>query len=338
MSEQFINLPIEEKSLILRQAEAQLDKSAFILEKDVWLCWAMQKLFEMPHAMSFKGGTSLSKIYNLISRFSEDLDITIDYKNFSSELTLEKLSKSALKKESEKLKIALINHVNVEILPHLQASIENDNLQNELTLTISENGENVWVNYKSALATPGPYIDSAILIEFGARNSTLPNEQQFLKTEVESIFPDLHFPSSRISVLSPIRTFWEKATLIHVECNRRRLQDSPARLSRHWYDLYMLSNSWVGEQALSSFEVFIDVIQHKTAFYNSSYANYDQCQKGQLKLIPVASEIEGLKTDYKNMIDNGMFETTPPLFDEIITLLDELEENFNKIIRAQLLK
>lgn len=128
-----------------------------------------------------------------------------------------------------------------------------------------------------------------------------------------------------------MRTFWEKATLIHVECHRERLLNTPERLSRHWYDLFMLNNSWVGEQALSTNEILKSVIEHKKAFFNASYANYDDCLSGKFRLIPGEPYVVNLEKDFMQMIEAGMFHEHPPKFDKITEGLKILERAINKI-------
>ena len=136
-------------------------------------------------------------------------------------------------------------------------------------------------------------------------------------------------PKPIVNTLSPVKTFFEKATLIHVECHRDRMIQTPERLSRHWYDLFMLNNSWVGEKALNHPEILRSVIEHKKAFFNSSYANYDDCLIGKFCLIPHDGYLKSLGQDYTKMINAGMFHESPPKFDVLIKGISELEKNFN---------
>ncbi len=169
-------------------------------------------------------------------------------------------------------------------------------------------------------------------LEFGIRNEIEPREKHrispYLSTAIETSFT---FPKPEIDALSPIRTFWEKATLIHVEYHRNKLSQSPDRLSRHWYDLFILLNSWVGKEILTDQTVLHRVIRHKKAFYNSSYANYDDCLLGNFHLIPRGESLNGLESDYAQMSEAGMFIETPPKFTEIIQRLTEFEEQLNTI-------
>ena len=173
-----------------------------------------------------------------------------------------------------------------------------------------------------------------MFIEFGVRNSTEPCEKYPLKTYLGDVIAnDLGLPNPIVNTLSPIRTFFEKATLIHVECHRDSTKPTPDRFSRHWYDLYILSNSFVGKEALSNFEILRSVVEHKKAFWNYSFVSYDDCLSGKLRLIPNQNYLNGLEKDYKQMINAGMFNETPPLFSDIIKHLSELEDEINKKIK-----
>ncbi|WP_409523201.1 nucleotidyl transferase AbiEii/AbiGii toxin family protein [Nitrincola sp. MINF-07-Sa-05] len=130
-------------------------------------------------------------------------------------------------------------------------------------------------------------------------------------------------------MLSPERTFWEKATLIHVECNRGLLKENAKRLSRHWYDLVMLSQHTSGQTAIQNRALFEDVVRHKKVFFKSSYANYDACLKNQLRLLPEKETLNGLRIDYEKMISAGMMYQTPPTFEEIVNSIRHLEQDIN---------
>lgn len=197
-------------------------------------------------------------------------------------------------------------------------------------LTLSEDGEQLRFYYPSAVNSTPNYLRDHVLIEFGMRNSTEPYEQRTITPYLNSIEHTITLPSPIIRTLSPVRTFWEKATLIHVECHRGRLVQSPERLSRHWYDLYKLYHSHVGKNALKNLEVLDNVIIFKKAFFNASYANYDACLEGALRLIPDAESLKTLKADFNKMIIAGMFYKKPPAFGEIIDSLLELEQMINE--------
>lgn len=333
MTDNFFDLSKKQQTEIIEATSNQLSLSTAVIEKDLWVCWTLEKLFELPITMAFKGGTSLSKCYNLIQRFSEDIDITLDYHYFLPQIDIKNQSKSALKRISEQLKQQVIEQVRTTIYPHLYKCLQIQNIQNESTLQINEEGDQIYFYYPST--TKDKYLKDHVLIEFGGRNSTKPNETIKIETFISSLTNKLNLPSPEISVLSPIRTFWEKATLIHVECHRGRLNLYSNRLSRHWYDLAMLTINKLDDKALNDKVTFGDVMQHKIAFYNASYANYDKCLEGRFKLLPSNEEISALQSDYKLMIDSGMFSIEPISFDKIIKIILELQSKINNLYSTQ---
>jgi hypothetical protein len=292
MPESFLHLDAQEQSQIYRALAPQLARSPVVLEKDVWVCWMLQTLFTMPGRlpMAFKGGTSLSKVFGVIARFSEDVDITLDYRGLDSSFDpfAEGVSKTRLKKFSEDLKSFVRDHAYDVVAPHIQKTLvaEFDSNAAAFRLELSGYGEQMRLHYPSVLETPGDYVGNSVLIEFGGRNITEPNAEHNVEPDIAPHVTGLAFPLSTVSVLSPARTFWEKATLMHVECQRNEFRASAERLSRHWYDLAMLAERDHGQAAIEDRALLEDVVKHKKVFYNASYANYDACLTGQLRLIP----------------------------------------------------
>lgn len=216
-------------------------------------------------------------------------------------------------------------------MPFLAECIKRDFPNEIFNLELSKDGEKLRVHYPTLFEPGDGYLQTNVLIEFGGCNSIRPNNMHSIKTLLSEEANDLILPVAQVKVLSPTRTFWEKATLIHVECHRGRLNNRTARLSRHWYDLAKLSQSWVEETAISDRILLEDVILHKKAFFNASYANYDLCLDGQFRLVPNDDEIANLKADYVEMQNAGMFSQKPQSFDELIVVLKNLEIKINTI-------
>jgi predicted nucleotidyltransferase component of viral defense system len=81
MMDSFLKQPVQRQRVIYEEAGRRLGLSAGSVEKDLWVCWTLRALFRLPASgpqLTFKGGTSLSKGWNLIDRFSEDIDIVIN--------------------------------------------------------------------------------------------------------------------------------------------------------------------------------------------------------------------------------------------------------------------
>jgi hypothetical protein len=329
MAEEFLKFSREKKRAILKGAEPSLGIKPYFLEKDIWICWALNELFTLPEKMAFKGGTSLSKCFGLIDRFSEDVDVTIDYREFMPDLDILKESKNALKNKREKLKEEINDYVVKTIIPMFEKAFA-EQFSNEQLNYKFEAGERLYIYYPSVFErNADDYVKDNVLIEFGGTNKTEPSEESIVKPYLN--IDGLIVPIAKVSVYSPARTFWEKVTLIHVECHRRRLTGAPERLSRHWYDLAKLSQSWVKANALQNKALLNDVLTVKKAFFNAGYANYDKCEKKDFLLIPNIEEIAKLKSDYAMMIESGMFLNEPVAFDDVIEELKSLQVVINKI-------
>jgi hypothetical protein len=281
--------------------------------------------------MAFKGGTSLSKVFDAIARFSEDVDITLDYRGLDSSFDpfASGVSNSQLRKFSDSLKSFVREHAHGVVVPHFQEMLAAEFGVDHGRVEISDDGEQLRVHYPTVLDTAGNYVGNSVLIEFGGRNITEPNEEHVVQPDIAEYVPALEFPSLQVSVLSPARTFWEKATLMHVECQRNEFRASAERLSRHWYDLAMLADLPHGQAAVDDRALLADVVKHKKVFYNASYANYDACLVGQLRLIPEDAALAALGDDFQRMIGAGMFIGEPPAFDAIVDRLRALETAIN---------
>lgn len=329
----FLLLPADERSRILRAISTETGRTTTVLEKDIWVCWVLQQLFTLPNKlpMAFKGGTSLSKVFQAISRFSEDVDITLDYRGLNASLDPfeEGLSGRQLRKISDELKAHVKHYVHSVIAPYFTNRLEEQFPTESWRIELDDDGEQLRIHYPGALKSADGYISNSILLEFGGRNTTTPNEEHEVSSDIATFLPNLSFPTAIVNVLSPERTFWEKATLIHVECNRSEFRESAERLSRHWYDLFMLMQYEVGEKAIKNRVLLADVIKHKKVFYNASYANYDDCLTGKLRLVPDKAIISALLNDFDKMVRSGMFAKSPPSFDDILHKLQELETIMN---------
>ena len=328
MPEAFLQLSPEEQANILQTCAGKLGRRAEHLEKDVWICWVLQGLFTMPGRlpMAFKGGTSLSKVYGAIRRFSEDVDVTVDYKSLDQSIDPfdAKTSRTAKEKFTELLRTKLADHTKNVIRPHFENLVAQLAEKPPKPIIISEDGEKLFIPYPSRFGA-----DESVFLEFGGRNVIAPGEEYPLKPYIAAEIPQLQFPEATVRVLSASRTFWEKATLIHVACNRSDPKLDADRQSRHWHDLAVLADHEIGQASLADRALLEDVVRHKSVFFRASYAKYDACLSGGLRLIPGTRLLQSLAADYEKMIADGMFEGEPPTFESIIARLKKLEKQIN---------
>ncbi len=323
--EVFLKTDPENQKDIYRAMSERLGKSEQILEKDVWVCLVLDALFSMPDAlrMAFKGGTSLSKAYSLIDRFSEDIDVTIDFRDFIEDDPYKQTSKSKIKKMREKLETSLQQYIESTILPNLKAKLPNA-VGCPIEIKIA-GGHKVEIHYQPACVQQSEYIKPFVLLEFGARNVTVPSSLRRIIPYISKEVPSLQFPSATVNVYALERTFWEKITMMHVECNRGKFKSNADRLSRHWYDVVILYLSGQVLPIVENKYLLKEVVEHKTVFFPESYAKYEKCLGGDFNLIPQGEQLEELKKDYENMVNSGMFHHKPHSFKELMSLISELQ-------------
>lgn len=334
MHETYLTLPKKDQAQILNTLSTNKDikREAILLEKDIWICWALEYLFKMPNRfpMAFKGGTSLSKAYRVIDRFSEDVDITIDYQAFNcGDPFAAGISKTKLKNLSLKLKSLVTQHIKDVIAPYYEKIISEQFKENVPSVEVDDDGETFYIHYPSVIEQKNGYVTDNIRLEFGGRNLTIPSEPQTITTDISEYVSNLSFPTAQVTVLSPQKTYWEKLTLIHYECNRPTLKDDANRISRHWYDVAMLTNHDIGKYALANRELLNEVIKIKKTFYDSGFAKYDDCLNGNIRLIPSDNYLKLLKDDFNIMLNNKMFYGEQPNFDSIINKIEKLEGTIN---------
>ena len=217
---EFFQLSTAERLEALNTAANTSGIPPHLLEKDIWVVWSLQHLFAGPYAqhLVFKGGTSLSKAYGVIRRFSEDVDLTYDIRAIASDLIGDTGSplpatKSQEKKWSKEIRARLSSWVDAEIVPQLKQAL----LQQGLPATVRAEGDKIFIDYES-LATGTGYVPSSVMLEFGARSTGEPSESRAIRCDAAEHLQGVEFPTATPQVMRAERTFWEKATAIHVFC------------------------------------------------------------------------------------------------------------------------
>jgi hypothetical protein len=332
----FLLLSSKERRLYIEQASIRTGTGAFIIEKDFWVCWILKVLFDLPDLgdhLTFKGGTALSKAYGVIARFSEDIDLSFhrSFLGYGGEKDPENAPSSNKRtKGLESLQAASVTILRDRLFPQLQAAIEKLLSEKWALEFDSADPQTILFHYPTVGITyETPYIAPYIKIEFGARSDNWPKETKTISSYVSEAFPEILGGAGccEVKTLSVGRTFWEKATILHAEFHRAREKVIPVRYSRHYYDLFCISESDYFDSILSDFTLLDRVTQHKMAFFQSKWANYETAHAGTLKLYPQESRIEALKKDYQDMI--SMFRGTPPAFDTVLEKIKDVEGKIN---------
>ncbi len=317
---------IERKELFSETANIKSISPA-IIEKDFWVCWTLKRIFErqtLSKLLMFKGGTSLSKVFHLIERFSEDIDMILDWRLVSSQDPLEQLSKTKQDKLNKEINKHAIEYIADELLPLIQETIEP-------TCSCSidnENPHNINIKYPSAFSDD--YLRPEVLLEIGPLASWLPSDSYSIRPYAAEAFPDvIRQAECKVNAIKAERTFWEKATILHHEAYRPEASPQPSRYSRHYYDMYMMANSKIKEIALNNLSILENVVDFKKRFYPRGWANYDLAKPGTIKLIPNDHILENLKKDYKAM--ENMIYGDYPDFNELISGIRLLEQEINNL-------
>jgi hypothetical protein len=251
--------------------------SPLLLEKDFWVSWLLNVLFNTSFAENiiFKGGTSLSKSYGIIKRFSEDIDITIDTSIFPHQQLNEPLSGKKLQRLLDENNKAALQYIDDIFKPTLEVEILKVlkdpkiwNLKKE-----ESDPKNIRFFYPSVFNKENHYVKKSILLEVGVKGRVSPFEITQVVSYVEKSFENiLQKPTpAKIRTLVPVRTFWEKITLMHAENHRPIAKLSGDRLSRHYYDVHQLIQNGYGDQALNAIDLLIDVIDNKKTNFRSIY-------------------------------------------------------------------
>lgn len=331
-------LPDERRQVLFDEAGARLGLSAGSVEKDLWVCWVLRSLFTLPASsrhLTFKGGTSLSKGWRLIQRFSEDLDIVLDRDvlGFRGEQSPEAApSQKQRAKRLDALRVACQQYVRDTLLPELDHALEASPLDRDRWRLVLDpddvDAQTILFTYP-AVAARGDYIRPVVKIELGARSDTEPSAEPRITPYVAEALPDVGGDCTfTVRAVAPERTFWEKVALLHEEAHRTSGAAPKARLARHYYDLWALIQSGVADRALADPDLFARVAAHRVVFFRKRQEAQASLRPGRLSMLPSSERRSAWKQDYDAMRES-MFFGDVPTFDNILTVVAEFERRFN---------
>ena len=335
--DRFLKLSDENRLATFNKAEAEIGLSEDIIEKDFWVCWILKELFlldEIKDYLTFKGGTSLSKVFKVINRFSEDIDISVErtYLGFKDDKDPANATPKQAKKLIEELGVACQLFVTNELFNRLNDIIISklDKTNWKLEIDMEDNdGQTILFYYPKITTKASEYIKPLVKIELGARSDHWPVGMQKISPYVAEVLPEsFKNMDAEIRVLNIERTFWEKATILHKYAHYSENKVVPRRQSRHYFDFYCLLNSEGKAKALSNIDLLDKVAAHKTLYFKSAWANYNSAKLGTLKLFPGDKVRNAMEADYKDMSE--MFAGDIPEWKTIISLIKEFEKEFNK--------
>ena len=333
----FFDLEETDRRIVLERAEALTGIRRHMLEKDVWVCWTLRQLFNLPDARAhfiFKGGTSLSKVWKVIHRFSEDIDVSMsrEWLGFVAERDPESAaSRKQRTRLLDDLGAACSEKLRDDVVPSLRRAFSSQLGQSGWSLDISpDDSQTMLFAYPSVFPNGpfGEYIRPFVKIECGARSDRWPVSDQSVLSYVAEALPSvLEEAPVMVPVLDIERTFWEKATILHAEAHRPANKATPDRFSRHYADLAALSLHPSGVSAVARNDLRSRVVAHKQIFFPAAWASYETACPGTFKLIPPEDRLEALAIDYRAMQD--MYFRPTYSWPEIVDLLSRLEHRIN---------
>jgi hypothetical protein len=329
-----------ERALLFSETAARVGVAPWVAEKDFWICWALGSLFSLPEghpSLLFKGGTSLSKVFRVIHRFSEDIDLSVHRGDlgFHGDRDPESASGKVRKQLLKELEQETLQYVAERLEPELiRRFTEVLGPPDAWKLTREEETPNlVFVYPKSTDGTEAvAYASQTVLMEIGARSDHSPAGDHRVAPYAYEHYPDyFSAPHCEVRVLDPRRTFWEKATILHAHVHGGPDRAERDHLARHYYDVFMLSRTQLGRDALEDLSLLERVAVHKGIYFNASWARYQEAQLGTLRLVPPDDVEEVIRKDYRTMRSSGFFYgPDPPEFDAILEGLGELEVAINR--------
>ena len=307
-------------------AERRGMRSGAIVEKDFWVTWVLGRLFAsalLGSRILFKGGTSLSKVFGLIERFSEDIDLILDWNEVVTEDPNSERSKTKQDRFNKAVPALSRKYIEDVFLPEVARLMEG------ICSAAVEEGAPDVINIRYRSGFGDAYLRPEIRLEIGPLAQWLPNARYQVTSYAAEAFPELFAePSCGVQVIKAERTFWEKATILHQEAHRPEGSPFPARYSRHYYDLSMMAEEQdVRRSALDAADLLESVVAFKMKFYPRGWARYELAKVGTLRLLPPEWNMDALRDDYAAMRE--MVFGRYPDFDNVTSTLKDLQAEIN---------
>ncbi|MHB1099459.1 MAG: nucleotidyl transferase AbiEii/AbiGii toxin family protein [Burkholderiales bacterium] len=329
--ESVARLSSAERRELFAETAARKGMTPAIVEKDFWVCWTLRRLFAdagLSRLLMFKGGTSLSKVFGLIERFSEDIDLILDWRVVVGEDD-PLAERSATKQEAlnKTIEAKAVDYIGGELLATLARVVA------PLCRCEPAADDLHAINVLYPAAFSDAYLRPEVRLEIGPLAAWMPYDHYRIKPYAAAEFPKLFKQADcAVQAIRVERTFWEKATILHHEANRPESSAQPLRYSRHYYDLAMMTSAPVKDAALADLALLEDVVAFKQRFYRRPWAHYELAKPGTFRLIPPTHVLSAVERDYAQM--RNMIFGRYPEFAEIMVTLSNLEAEINGLHRG----
>ena len=333
----FRDLSPDDRRDALEVAERSGSHRAHLLEKDSWVVAVLSALFAAPFAehLTFRGGTSLSKAWDAIRRFSEGIDITYDIRAFAPDLVSgagdEALppTRSQEKRWTRAIRARLAEWVRDQALLTMEEGLSDAGFEAKCRVE----AERLCVAYEPMFEASG-FVFPEVIVEFSARSTGEPRASRPVVCDAAALLPDLAFPEAHPRVMLAERTFWEKATAVHVFCRQERRRGQ--RLSRHWHDLARLDEAGIATRALADRALALSVARHKAMFFSENGVHgeridYEAAVTGRMQLVPEGAGRTVLADDYARMVADGMLLDSSESFDVLMDRCAAIESRANEM-------
>ncbi|MCF0227788.1 MAG: nucleotidyl transferase AbiEii/AbiGii toxin family protein [Malacoplasma sp.] len=317
----FLKLKPNERKIIIQHTAKKLNIQSSLIEKDFWVCLILYYLFnysKFKKDLIFGGGTSLSKCYHCIQRFSEDIDIAINWEvlGFSHD-PLKGKSKTKQKETIANLNTTTINFVKNQLLPDLKEGIKRLTGLELIFSIDKDNPLTILCEYPKLFNSK--YVLKQIRIEVGHESQTLERVKMCVKPYISTISETFN-----VAVLPIEKIFYDKALILHRLSHLEDKSKFQHRYARHYYDLYCIgSDKKLLEKILKRKDIYKAVVINDISYHYRAYAHFEECLENNIKLIPNKELLAVIKNDYNEMIE--MFFIKPPAFEKIVNFLSDIE-------------
>lgn len=343
---EFLSAKPEDRRDVFLGAARRLGTPEQNVEKDFWVTWTLDALFNgLPAGhprFLFKGGTSLSKAYGLISRFSEDIDITVFPEDLGLEASIEELEALSRKKRQARLdgikdacRAYIQNTLAQQLGEVVRAALAESRIEENAPSLAADpddpDGQSLLFWYPAVTAERDEYVRRAVKIESGAKSALDPHENLSIVPYIADEVPQLSLRAENVTTVLAERTFWDKIVILHGGRkwfdNRGVLRGLGQRVSRHYYDVHRIVQSGVGARAIGDRALGADCVAHARMFFNSPNLGLDSAVPGTFSLTPADEMVGVLRGDYRRMA--GMIIGEPPGFDEVMASIAAVEKELN---------
>ncbi len=328
----WIGVDEETRRGVYEQIAQSTGMSPFAVEKDWWVVQTLACVFELDVAkfMVFKGGTSLSKAWHLIERFSEDVDLAISETYFGFEGILSRKQRTELRKASSSFTSGyFLNELKAKFI---QKELFEVSFQTPAAISSDQDPRIIEIYYPSIISE-NDYLNPRIQIELGCRSLMEPSSLRSFGSLVDEFYPTQAFanPFIQVPTVEPIRTFLEKVFLLQEEYQRPTGKSRVNRMSRHLYDIVKLNQAGIADSALSDSILYAKIVKHRYEYNRVGGVNYNRHHPHLINPVPPSHLLRLWEDDYNKMIDEMIYESNPPTFNSVLEEVNQIKNKMKSV-------